>query len=155
MPIYYDLIFFIFFYRLFSVKIDAAEFQTQSKRICVKCHEILNIHLFQFFESVVIYIYYFFFFVGKEMTTTGTVAIAVLSTLLVIAILINIFMGRKLISNRSSKRNTDTPMSQKQDSSQTYTDLTVTDETHAYSTLGSDVREAPYQVISDASHEIK
>lgn len=95
------------------------------------------------------------FFTGEEMPTTGTVAIAVLSTLLVISILINIFTGRKLISNRSSKRHTAIPMSQKQDSSQTYTDLTGTDETHAYSTLGSDVREAPYQVISDTSNTIK
>lgn len=95
------------------------------------------------------------FFPGEEMPTTGTVAIAVLSTLLVIAILIIIFMGRKLISNQTNKHQTDVPMSQKQDPSQTYTDLTGTDETHAYSTLGSDVREAPYQVISDASHKIK
>lgn len=89
------------------------------------------------------------------MPTTGTVAIAVLSTLLVIAILINIFMGRKLISNQTSKRHTDIPMSTKQDHSQTYTNLTVTDETHAYSTLGSDVHEAPYQVISNACNKIK
>lgn len=92
---------------------------------------------------------------SEEMPTTGTVAIAVLSTLLVISILIIIFMGRKLISNQTNKRHTAIPMSQKQDSSQTYTDLTGTDETHAYSTLGSDVREAPYQVISDASHKMK
>lgn len=46
-------------------------------------------------------------------------------------------------------------MSTKQDHSQTYTDLTVTDETHAYSTLGSDVHEAPYQVISDDSNTKK
>lgn len=89
------------------------------------------------------------------MPTTGTVAIAFLSTLLVIAILINIFMGRKLISNKTSKRHTDITMSTKQDHSQKYTDLTVTDETHAYSSLGSDVHEAPYQVISDDSNTKK
>lgn len=110
--------------------------------------------MFEFFKRVPIYVDVNFF-PGEEMPTTGKVAIAVLSTLLVIAILINIFMGRKLISNQTSKRHTDIPMSQIQDSSQTYTDLTVTDETHAYSTLGSDVPETPYQVISDASNKIK
>lgn len=92
---------------------------------------------------------------SEEMPTTGSVAIAVLSTLLVIAILIIIFMGRKLISNQTSKPHTDVQGSQKQDSSQTYTDLTVRDETHAYSTLGPDVHDVPYQVISDASNKMK
>lgn len=106
-------------------------------------------------KRVPIYVDVRFFFPGKEMPTTGSVAIAVLSTLLVIAILIIIFMGRKLISNQTSKRHTDVQGSQKQDTSQTYTDLTVRDETHAYSTLGPDVHDVPYQVISDASNKMK
>lgn len=95
------------------------------------------------------------FFTDEIMRTTGTVAIAVLSTLLIIAILINILLGRKIISNQNSKRHTNIPMSRKQNPSQTYADLTVTEEAHAYSTLGSDVYELPYQVISDGSNKIK
>lgn len=95
------------------------------------------------------------FFTDEIMRTTGTVAIAVLSTLLIIAILINILLGRKIISNQNSKRHTNIPKSRKQNPSQTYADLTVTEEAHAYSTLGSDVYELPYQVISDGSNKIK
>lgn len=95
------------------------------------------------------------FFTDEIMRTTGTVAIAVLSTLLIIAILINILLGRKIISNQNNKRHTNVPMSRKQNPSQTYADLTVTEEAHAYSTLGSDVYELPYQVISDGSNKIK
>lgn len=95
------------------------------------------------------------FFTDEIMRTTGTVAIAVLSTLLIIAILINILLGRKIISNQNSKRHTNILMSRKQNPSQTYADLTVTEEAHAYSTLGSDVYELPYQVISDGSNKIK
>lgn len=95
------------------------------------------------------------FFTDEIMRTTGTVAIAVLSTLLIIAILINILLGRKIISNQNNKRHTNIPMSRKQNPSQTYADLTVTEEAHAYSTLGSDVYELPYQVISDGSNKIK
>lgn len=95
------------------------------------------------------------FFPDEIMRTAGTVAIAVLSTLLIIAILINILLGRKIISNQNSKRHTNILMSRKQNPSQTYADLTVTEEAHAYSTLGSDVYELPYQVISDGSNKIK
>lgn len=87
------------------------------------------------------------------MSTSSKIAIAIPSSLLVISILINILMGRYIMIRKSSRRHTDIPISQKQERSQTYTDLTITEETHAYTTLGSTVQEAPYQVISEPNNK--
>lgn len=56
------------------------------------------------------------------------------------------------IKNNRHQENVPVPKSEK--SPQTYVDLSVMDDNHTYSTLGSTISETPYNVIGDSRDNI-
>lgn len=85
------------------------------------------------------------FFLENQLTTTGVAIIASISTMFAISLFVIFFMGRHIMKNK-----TNVPVPKNKQPPQTYVDLSVMDDNHGYSSLGSTVPETPYNVIGDS-----
>lgn len=82
------------------------------------------------------------------MTTTGVLAVAILSVLLGISLLAVFFLLRQVLIWQSNRFRLEMQRSsENKEASQTYTDLKAVEEASSYTTLGSTVEESPYQVL--------
>lgn len=82
------------------------------------------------------------------MTTTGVVAVAILSVLLGISLLAVFFLLRQVLIWQSNRFRLEMQRSsENKEASQTYTNLKAVEEAGSYTTLGSTVKESPYQVL--------
>lgn len=95
-------------------------------------------------------ILFVFFFLENQLTTTGVAIIASLSTMFTISLFVNLFMGRYIMKNKTNRHQTDVSVPKNKQPPQTYVDLSVMDDNHGYSSLGSTVPETPYNVIGDS-----
>lgn len=105
----------------------------------IKEYEQAEMFLLIYFE--VCYIQYsfkllfVFFYIEKGLTTTGVVALAIILTLLGIALLTIFFLLRHFLTNQTNRQHSDIPLSQNKESSQTFTDMSTTEDVSVYTTL--------------------
>lgn len=92
----------------------------------------------------------FVVFLENQLTTTGVAIIASISTMFAFSLFVIFFMGRYIMKNKTNRHQTDVPVPKNKQPPQTYVDLSVMDDNHGYSSLGSTVPETPYNVIGDS-----
>lgn len=85
------------------------------------------------------------------LTTTGVVALAITSTLLGISLLTIFFLLRHVLMNQTSRQRSDIPLPPNKDTSQTFTDLTATEDVSSYTTLGAREEESSYEAFGESS----
>lgn len=86
------------------------------------------------------------------MTTTGVVALAITSALLGIAFLAIFFLLRHVLMNQTTRHGSDIPLPQNKESSQTFSDLSTTEDVSVYTTLGAREEESSYEVLGESSN---
>lgn len=93
-----------------------------------------------------------FFLIEQELTTTGVVALAITSALLGIAFLTIFFLLRHVLMNQNNRQGSDIPLPQNKESSQTFSDLSTTEDVSVYTTLGAREEESSYEVLGESSN---
>lgn len=86
------------------------------------------------------------------MTTTGVVALAITSALLGIAFLTIFFLLRHVLMNQTTRQGSDIPLPQNKESSETFSDLSTTEDVSVYTTLGAREEEPSYEVLGESSN---
>lgn len=95
---------------------------------------------------------YLFLYIEQELTTTGVIALAITSTLLGISLLTIFFLLRHALMNQTNRQLSDIPLPQNKESSQTFTDLSTTEDVSVYTTLGARDEESSYEVLGESSN---
>lgn len=92
------------------------------------------------------------FQIEQGLTTTGVVALAITSALLGIAFLTIFFLLRHVLMNQNNRQGSDIPLPQNKESSQTFSDLSTTEDVSVYTTLGAREEESSYEVLGESSN---
>lgn len=80
------------------------------------------------------------------------VALAITSALLGIAFLAIFFLLRHVLMNQTTRRGSDIPLPQNKESSETFSDLSTTEDVSVYTTLGAREEESSYEVLGESSN---
>lgn len=119
--------------------------------IHLKC-AIYNIVLsYESFTNTILKVF-FVFCIEQWLTTTGVVALAITSTVLGIALLTIFFLLRHVLINQTNRQRSDIPLPQNKKSSQTFTELSTTEDINVYTTLGAREEESSYEVLGESSN---